>query len=609
MNKQKNITIVLALVIALAIAIQVTRTDYILRLTNSRNIDIIDSQQVLGTQIDYNLLENITSEEYLIIYDTHGDEFVSMKENLTKSLDYMRKEYDVISVDHVKTIDQKYNTVILVLEDIDKLHDVDALMKYVFEGGNAFFAYRILNTDMFYRVYRKLGITEVNKFVNTVGIRLLDNVLLNGRGFEITEKELINNSSMILNLTDECDVLAESIEGESLLWKNKYGQGQFMYFNGTMLGQKKNRGLMIGALSLLEEDFIYPIMNSKVSFIDDFPAPVPDGYNKRITEAFGRNVKRFFKEIWWADMLKLATKYNVNYTGTVMASYSNEVEDITQDLIELNIKDLIYFGRELITQGGELGISGFNNQPLTTKILTSKSLEHKPWKKIETMIDSIEETKKLCEEVFENYRFKVYVPPSNFLSSEGREAIKKSNSDIEVISSLYDIDGSQVAYEQEFEISADGMMEFPRLTNGYIYNDKNKWMILNGITTHGVFSHVVQSNEMLDSRSMGDWGWTELIEEYEELNKMVFDNYRWLRAMTASEGANEMIKYLSCEPRFEKKDDYIKIYSNNFFDKTYFVLRTEKEIKFVEKGNFEKIDENTFLIESNSSICQVHFGR
>lgn len=608
MFRRKNIIMVLFLVVLLAFTVSFIRSEFVIQLNQNRNLELLDIEKVANKQIGDSLLEYTSSEKCLIIYDS-GEEHIKIKENFVKVLEYIKREYDTISVDNVANINDRYSTIILIMEDLNKLEDVEGLMKYVFEGGNVFFAYRLGLSESFYSIYRKLGIIEVNDFIETSGIRLLDNVLIKAKGHEITKKEFMINSSISLRLENDCEKYAESLEGVQLLWKKKYGLGNIMYFNGTMLVDKLNRGFILGALSLIEDDFIYPIINSSISFIDDFPAPVPEGNNDKIVNEFNRTVERFYKDIWWPDMLELAAKYNIKYTGVIIGTYNDEVENITVEGIDLKIKDLIFYGRELINHDGEIGIHGYNHQPFSTKVLKDKELGYKPWKSMETIIDSIEEVNKLGKRAFPKYKLRVYVPPSNILYPEGRKAILEANSDLKIISSLYTRGESEDAYEQEFEIASDGIIEFPRFTSGYKGTYDSNWMILNGVTMHGLFSHFVHPDDILDYDRTGDKGWAELLKGYDELNKMVFENYGWLRSMTASEGTNELLKYLSCEPKYEKTDNYIKIYINNFSDKTYFIFRTTKEIKSVENCNIKKIDKNTFLIESYDPICQINFKR
>lgn len=606
---KKNIIIVIMAIIILAFVIEIMDAEFIVRLNRNTNSELIDYKNVKGVQLDKDVLENIFPEKYLIVYDSEFEVFSRVRDNITKVLDYIQRDYDVISVEKLTGINNEYSSVILIMEDINKLRVVDELMQYVFEGGNAFFAYRLGILSNFNRIYRKLGINEFNEFVDSTGIRLLDNVLIKGEGFEISNSEFIENSSMSLRLSKDSERYAESIDGVELLWKKKHGMGNIVYFNGTMLDSKMNRGFILGSLSLLGDDFIYPIMNSKLSYIDDFPAPFPAGRNEKVSKEFNRTVPRFMKDIWWPNMLELASRYNLIYTGVIIGTYNDEVEEILPGSTDLEVGDFIYYGRELINNNGEMGIHGYNHQPLAAVDLYDKELGYKPWKDIETMVDSINEVNSLGEKVFKDYIYRVYVPPSNILYPEGREAILQSDTDIEIIASLYTIGSDMDPYEQEFEIASDGIIEFPRLTAGYMYTDENVWRVLNGVTAHGIFSHFIHPDDVLDYDRTGDIGWSELLKNYDKFNEAIFNKYRWLRDMTASDGANELIKYVSSELKYENKDEYTKVYINNFYDEMYFILRTEKDIEAVKGCNIEEIDKNIYLVKVREPIFEIEYKR
>lgn len=609
MGYKKTIFFILLFVSILAAAISITGSDFLMRLNSNENITIIDSDQELGEQIDSSILSSIPLNKYLIIYDSKKEYLMESKKYIQNVLDYAKKEYDLIDVEDVSQINHGYNAVIMVIEDINQLKDMDNLMEYILEGGNAFFPYKLEPVGNFNNISRKLGILDFGYYADASGIRLVDNVMIKGTGFEIRDRKLIENASLKVTLTKDCKKYAESIEGVPLLWKKPYGQGNIVFFNGTMLDDKTSKGLIAGAISLLEDEYIYPIMNAKISYIDDFPAPVPLGKHKNIQNEFDGTVPEFFRDVWWPDILELSHKYNLIYTAVMIGTYNDDVKNISQKGFDLTMNDLVYYGREVLNAGGELGIHGYNHQPLATKELFDKELNYKPWENSDRMIKAIQEVDQLAKKAFPNYKFRVYVPPSNILYPEGKKALLESNTDIKIVGSVNNGDGDPDSYVQEFEVSSDGMIEFPRLTSGYIDTDENRWGILSGVMTYGYFSHFIHPDDILDDNRNYGKEWSELFKSYTRMNKDVFDNYRWLRAMTASDGANEMIKYLKCEPKYKIEEYTTTIYCNNFYDEAYFVLRTEKEIESLENCHIEEIDKNIYLIKVNEPICKINYRR
>lgn len=609
MEYKKTVCFILIFVSILAAAISIGGSDFILKLNSNKNIKIMDYHKDLGKQMDKRVFDKIPSNKYLIIYDSKKEHLMDSKEHIQNMLDYTKKEYDLIDVEDVSHMNHEYNGVIMVIDDINRLKDVDDLMKYIVEGGNVFFPYKLEVVGNFFSIGRKIGILDFGDYVNAKGIRLLDNVMIKGKGFEITEERLMENASLTVTLTDDCKKYAESIDGIPLLWKKPYGQGNILYFNGTMLDDKMSKGLIAGAISLIEEDYIYPIMNAKISYIDDFPSPFPLGKHKNIQKEFDGTAPEFFRDVWWPDMLELSHKYNVIYTAVIIGTYNDDVENITSEGFDLRMNDLIYYGREVLNAGGEIGIHGYNHQPLATKELFDQELNYKPWKNIDTMKKSIEEVNKLVKRAFPNYEMRVYVPPSNILYPEGKKALLESNTDLKIIGSVNNGDGDPDSYVQEFQVSSDGMIELPRLTSGCVDTDENRWGIISGITAYGYFGHFMHPDDLLDDHRNYGKEWSELFKCYSRMNKDVFYNYRWLKPKTASNGANAMIKYLKCEPKYEMKDDYMKIYCNNFYDEANFILRTEKKIESFEDCHVEKIDKGIYLVKVNEPICKINYRR
>ena len=162
------------------------------------------------------------------------------------------------------------------------------------------------------------------------------------------------------------DTLMQYVHSGGKVFFTNYGSGKFMVYNGTFLNSKESRGLITGGVALLNDTYIYPIMNFELLFIDDFPAPIPAGYNNKINKEYGRDINGFYRDIWWPDMLKEAKSIDASYNGAIIETYNNKVKpkfinDSDQQ------KNLLSYGREVLSQGGELGLHGYNHQSLVLK--------------------------------------------------------------------------------------------------------------------------------------------------------------------------------------------------------------------------------------------------
>lgn len=380
------------------------------------------------------------------------------------------------------------------------------------------------------------------------------------------------------------------------MWEKDYGKGSFIVFNGTMLNEKCNRGLIAGVISLGKANLIYPIINIKMMCIDDFPAPIPEGINKEIFEEFNRDIPQFYREVWWSDMIKISKNYDFKYSGFVIQNYGDDVKPPFEKGSYRDTENLLIYGKELLGIGGEMGLHGYNHQSLALEGYIKQDLGYNSWESEGDMEKSIEELIRFIHNVFQDYELRAYVPPSNILSEEGRRAIAGANPDLGIISSVYLINTEGDAYAQEFELGDGGILEIPRLTSGYEKTEEGMWVIYNGANLPGVFSHFVHPDDILDPERSYGKSWTELHKEFESMVKEVSEKYSWLRGCTISSAGQELIRYLDCVPIIDYSDNSIDIYTKDFREDIYCIMRTEDKITDALNCEYKKIAEDAYLL-------------
>ena len=123
------------------------------------------------------------------------------------------------------------------------------------------------------------------------------------------------------------------------------------------------RGFYAASYSLLTDVGVYPVINGSTFYLDDFPSPVPEGDATYVKRDYGMSISDFYMNVWWPDMLELASDHNIRYTGVIIENY----EDATDGTIkkQKDTRRFQYFGNMLLHQGGELGYHGYNHQPLS----------------------------------------------------------------------------------------------------------------------------------------------------------------------------------------------------------------------------------------------------
>jgi hypothetical protein len=594
--------IIIALLI-LAAGFMLLRSFGMLKLVKNTNW-----QEQLPEAISPGIPANTDFEKYLIVSNTKTENSLKTEIQLKSVFNYMKKDYQVMSIDQQVQNLSDFDCVFLTFERLDFLKNLGDYIDYVNAGGDLVFLTRPVTDKSFESISSLLGIKNYAKeVIDTRGIKVLSDVMMGVNGFE-SNTEAILNSSMDLELMSDIEPLLASYTDVPLLWEKEYGKGCFIVFNGTILNEKNNRGVLAGIIGLGKENLIYPVINVKMVHIDDFPAPIPAGRDEKIYEEFSRDIPQFYKEVWWPEMIKISKKFDIKYSSFAIESYNNNTEPPFPQGESKDIQNLLIYGKELLGIGGEMGLHGYNHQSLAMQGFIKQDLGYTPWKSENDMAESIKELVRFTGSVFSHYKFKAYVPPSNILSPEGRKAAIEANPDLKIIASVYLPNKEQDAYVQELSIADDGIIEFPRISAGYENKDETMWSIFNGVNLYGLFAHFIHPDDVLNPERNGGKDWGQLSKEFNSLVEKVNQNYGWLRSFTISSASQELVKYLECKPKIEYGNDTITIYTEGFRPDIYCIMRTKSKIIASEKCDYLKIAEDAYLLTLKDAICNLKLG-
>jgi len=592
-------------VLLLTVLMQISRSDLLLQWNLSK-----ESQHTARPEIKNALtaeeMARLETESFLIIYDSRLPLSEKIKWNAEQVLTAMKKSFRGVEVGQLHMTGEHPTAIIVTLSDWTDLLRNDWIDSYVRGGGRVLFATAPENNDALFALYRKLDVLEVGGYLDTSEVHLQTSILP-GFADQTYKDQALLNTVLRVKLGEKAIIHATAGNGLPLLWEVPYEKGSFAVFNGTILQDKVNRGLFSGAISVLIPDFIYPIMNAKVMYIDDFPAPFPQTRDPALFRDYHMDVPSFFKRVWWPDMIRLARSYDLKYTGVLIATYNDRVSPPFDWTTEVDKESLITYGRELLRDGGELGIHGYNHQSLTSQSRKSDALGYKTWNGEREMYDSLVAVRDYVHSIFPNHELHTYVPPSNTLDEEGRKALKRALPDLKNISSLYGEDPHDISYIQEYGIGSDGIIDLPRVTYGYQIGTYEKWMMANAVASVGVFSHFVHPDDILDQQRSNDASWSEMYENLEGFLRQVKERAGWLRSMTASDASDEAERWIKGKPVFEYRDNALFGYINHFTGMQYFLLRSDKKVRRLHGCEIQKIDSDVYLIKANQEKFSIEW--
>lgn len=549
--------------------------------------------------------------ECLVIWedDAQGQMGLELMEDV---LSQMKIPYDTVQGENAEKYDlEDYQTVVLAVTRWDILDEtLLELQEWVNEGGRFMILYPPENNGSFQILARSLGIERLGKEYTVIsGLRIKEDFMIGGeKEYTITDPF---ESSLSVSLFDDATIYMESTNDNStpLIWKVDQGDGKIVFCNFGIIG-KAYRGIYSSAYSLLEETCAWPVINASTFYIDDFPSPVPGGDSEYIKRDYGMTTAEFYTQVWWKDVYNLADKYGIRYTGVVIEQYSDDV----QQPFERNkdIQRYQYFGNMLLDQGGEIGFHGYNHMPLCLLGFDYGTgyESYKLWHSYDDMLGSLEELKSFCERLFPKESFQVYVPPSNILSEEGREMLKKDIEGIKAIASVYIGETDGVEYVQEFEVAEDGMIETPRIVSGYVLSDYMQLLAFSELNFHYVNTHFQHPDDTLDVDRGAALGWEEMYSRLCDYVDWLYTSAPDIRNLTGSELAAAVQIYDNLEVEREYKNGCLKLNLGNFRKEAWLMVRiNEGTPGEVTGGSLEEVQKGLYLLEAQDDEVEIEITK
>lgn len=500
-----------------------------------------------------------------------------------------------------------FDRVILLMPSLDGLgtHLTD-LMSWVSAGGSLMLGMTPDNSNCLQAIASKLGIESAGYDYATAEsiVPSEDFMLGGGERYEFSDPF---DSSLSVSLRETAHVWARTGDaGTPLIWSNDCGSGHTVVCN-IGIYDKVMRGFYASAISLLGDATAYPVINSAVFYLDDFPSPVPSGDGTYIKRDYGLSIADFYTKVWWPDLQKLAQKYGIRYTGVMIENYEDAVNQ-TEPARQPDTTQFRYFGGMLLQMGGELGFHGYNHQPLALWDTDYGTLyDYKTWKNKETLVASLNELIAFQDEVLPNAHGSVYVPPSNILSVRARKLIGTDVPRIKTIASTYFEDGTDLPYVQEFGVASDGIVEQPRIVSGGMVDDSYmRLAAVSELNMHYVSTHFMHPDDLLDPDRGAKEGWEiykgGLVDYLEWLTKSAPD----LRRQTGSECSGAIQRFSSVTVSVDTSADAWTLSLGNFHDEAWLMFRANNgEPGAVTDGELTHLTGNLYLLKANDKTLTI----
>lgn len=547
----------------------------------------------------------------LVITDSDQDSVDDVKDQFDQILLDMKIAHrDVdIATDGADAIPSltSFDRVIVLMPSLDGLgtHLTD-IMSWVSAGGSLMLGMTPDNSNYLQAIASKLGIESAGyDYATAESIVPSDDFMLGGgERYEFSDPF---DSSLSVSLRETAHVWAKTGDaGTPLIWSNDCGSGHTVVCN-IGIYDKVMRGFYASAISLLGDATAYPVINSAVFYLDDFPSPVPSGDGTYIKRDYGLSIADFYTKVWWPDLQKLAQKYGIRYTGVMIENYEDAVNQ-TEPARQADTTQFRYFGGMLLQMGGELGFHGYNHQPLALWDTDYGTLyDYKTWKNKETLVASLNELIAFQDEVLPNAHGSVYVPPSNILSARVRKLIGADVPRIKTIASTYFEDGTDLPYVQEFGVASDGIVEQPRIVSGGMVDDSYmRLAAVSELNMHYVSTHFMHPDDLLDPDRGAKEGWEVykggLTDYLDWLSKSAPD----LRRQTGSECSGAIQRFSSVTVSVDTSADAWTLSLGNFHDEAWLMFRANNgEPGAVTGGEITHLTGDLYLVKATDKTVTI----
>ncbi|NLC84964.1 MAG: DUF2194 domain-containing protein, partial [Ruminococcaceae bacterium] len=313
---------------------------------------------------------------------------------------------------------QVYDLIALLSIGVTELANPESLYAYTSDGGClVYLANGSSKEDLlfsqagFWGINHSVNVSETNSVYFSTELLSGISGLLEFTGEYIAPFPFFE--SLDVDITPDCKVHLESGTGNPLIWEKQVVNGRLMVVNTGRYERKEIRGLLAGAVSQLLDILVYPVIGSKVICIDDFPADYRST-NEILRTNYGRDFQRYIQELWWPQMRKLGDNFGLKFTGSFVAGYSDQVTApfVADEEIRISTMSLV---NDLLADGGEVALHGFNHQPLSLNQLRMQEYGYIAWPDQNQIAAALRQTSAFFNNMYPKYTFFSYVPPSDLL--------------------------------------------------------------------------------------------------------------------------------------------------------------------------------------------------
>lgn len=368
------------------------------------------------------------------------------------------------------------------------------------------------------------------------------------------------NVSTWMSIDGEAEVYVRDADKDvPLLYTCEYGKGRICLINGTFLADVRCMGLLTGALSVTEEDFIYPVLGTKTVFLDNFPM-ITYINDKACMKMYGCSTESFVRDVVWPGFQGMSLRTQTPYTSGVLAVASEE-----DSFPAINDSLFTTIGKSALQFEGELIYAA--NCEDTEKIFFNHQF-----------IDEF-------EEVFRNYEIQGLALQSDYFTESMLEI---PGTRIRTVRTRLDGEGAGFSCDKEY-------LEFPAATAGNSMEEGNLFAVTSVLASYGMVSHVFDINTLI-AEDENTASWDRDKKQIDIFESEILQNVSWLEKRVLSQTGDDIRSYMNLEYGWKKEAGRVELKCSNMVKGQAFYYRTDEKITGAEGLTYEEIGNGYYLL-------------
>lgn len=520
------------------------------------------------------------SPRYLVVT---GENTV-LAENVEQELIYLKADYGSVTSLFSISAEKLANTKVLILasESMRDTYDYAKIRECLDQGISIIIA-KLPLEELSEEWKQLVGIKSLAKNSTAEGIITFTDFMLGGKqrypGYMEDVPDIQVASTCKTFVAGYTEYQQEGKDADfvyhDLIWRNRYQERDIYVVCGSFFESNNGIGVLSAIFSDMEEDYIYPVINSRTFIVSNAPYLTSEN-SEETMQRYVRTPRRFFEDLILPNLISLCLKMDMVPSIYPVASF-NEAKSPVE---AVDMEALTTSAGEFLRIGGELGISGYD-----------QSNTH-PKEKVINTIDIFQQT--IQDDQFKSLNLKRY-------DKEYRNELILAAKEKMPLTSI--ISG----YEQgeTFSFIDGNVVTIPTITDGFSYDNKEElFKFRSAMTALGVITHEIDMSEILFPQN-DNQDWSVSMIELAKIADSYWTPFNAFENDTISREAEKVANFLNIEPFITQDENSINVDIKNFKDEAYFILRTEKKISKISNGSFKNFEENAYLIKATGENLQI----